>query len=73
MGDGLDHIGLFGTGYHEMLASLDRQKIWNDRRLVGGGKIAQVFVYDPNGVLVELGYDVESEGIDVSTLETVPA
>ena len=73
MGEGLDHIGLFGTGYHDMLARLERLSIKHDKRLVGGGKIAQVFLYDPNGVLVELGYDVESEGIDIRTFEKVPA
>ena len=73
MGDGLDHIGLFGTGYHEMVSRLEGTSIWHDKRLVGGGKIAQVFLYDPNGVLVELGYDVESEGIDIAAFEKVPA
>ena len=73
MGDGLDHIGLSGTGYHDMLARLRRLSVAHDKRLVGGGRIAQVFLHDPNGVLVELGYDVESEGIDTAAFEKVPA
>ena len=73
MGDGLDHVGLWGSGYHEMMASLEAKNVSYDRRVVGGGKIAQLFLYDPNGVLVELGYDVEKEGIDINTIVAVPA
>ncbi len=66
MGDGLDHIGLAASGYREMRRALERRGVAHDKRLVGGGKIVQIFLHDPNGVLVELGYDVDAEGIDVA-------
>ena len=69
MGDGLDHTGLFATGYHDMVRHLDSLSIEFENRLAGGDKIAQIFLYDPNGVLIELGYEVETEGIDTESFE----
>ena len=69
MGDGLDHIGLDAEGFDAMLGHLRRNGIRYNKRLVGGGTIAQIFFYDPNGVLVELAYDVVTEGIDPATFE----
>ena len=76
MGDGLDHIGLDADGFDDMLDHLRRNGIKYNKRLVGGGTIAQIFFYDPNGVLIELAYDVTKEGIDgdsfVEEMEAVP-
>lgn len=73
MGDGLDHVGLAASGYRDMLERLDRFGVAYDTRLVGGGRIAQIFIHDPNGVLVELAYDVAAEGIDAAAFDMVPA
>ena len=69
MGDGLDHIGLDAEGFDDMLDHLRRTGTRYNKRLVGGGTIAQIFFHDPNGVLVELAYDVAGEGIDPETFE----
>ena len=71
MGNGLDHIGLFAAGLDDMQATLARKSVEYRTNLVSGGKILQVFFYDPNGVLVELGYDAPAEGVTEDNFEAV--
>ncbi len=71
MGNGLDHIGLFAAGLDDMQATLARKSVEYRTNLVSGGKILQVFLYDPNGVLVELGYDAPAEGVTEDNFEAV--
>ena len=71
MGNGLDHIGLFASGVDDMKATIARHGLEYRTNLVSGGKILQVFLYDPNGVLVELGYDAPSEGVTEDNYEAV--
>ncbi len=73
MGNGLDHIGLFAAGLDDMQATLARKSVEYRTNLVSGGKILQVFFYDPNGVLVELGYDAPAESVTEENFEAVPA
>ena len=73
MGNGLDHIGLFASGADDMKALLAKRGIKYHTNLVSGGQILQVFLYDPNGVLVELGYDAPAEGVTPENYEAVPA
>jgi catechol 2,3-dioxygenase-like lactoylglutathione lyase family enzyme len=71
MGNGLDHIGLMATGADEMKAILARRGIKYYTNLVGGGQILQIFFEDPNGVLVEIGYDAKAEGVTAENYEPV--
>ena len=69
MGNGLDHIGLFASGLGDMKTTLAKRGIGYRTALVSGGQILQVFLYDPNGVLVELGYDAPAEGVSEENFE----
>ncbi len=69
MGNGLDHIGLFAAGLDDMKSTLAKRGIGYRTALVSGGQILQVFLYDPNGVLVELGYDAPAEGVTEENFE----
>ncbi len=71
MGNGLDHIGLMASGYEDMRAALARYGIGYYTNLVPGGQILQVFFHDPNGVLVEIGYDAPAEGVTEDNYEAV--
>lgn len=69
MGNGLDHIGLFAAGVDDMKATLAKRGIKYHTNLVSGGNILQVFISDPNGVIVELGYDAPAEGVTAENYE----
>ena len=69
MGNGLDHIGLFAAGADDMKALLAKRGIKYHTNLVSGGQILQVFLSDPNGVIVELGYDAPAEGVTEENYE----
>ncbi len=73
MGNGLDHVGLFATGVEDMKATLARHGIEYRTNLVSGGRILQVFYFDPNGVLIELGYDAPAEGVTEKNYEPATA
>ena len=69
MGTGLDHFAMWGEGLDDQLATLDRRRIPYRARLAAGGIVVQVFFEDPNGVVIELGFDPEAEGIDKTRFE----
>lgn len=69
MGNGLDHIGLFAADLGGMKATLAKRGIKYHTNLVSGGNILQVFISDPNGVIVELGYDAPAEGVTAENYE----
>jgi catechol 2,3-dioxygenase-like lactoylglutathione lyase family enzyme len=73
MGSGLDHVGLFASGADDMKATLARRGIKYHSSLVGGGEILQFFFHDPNGALIELGYDAKAEGVTQENYEPVTA
>lgn len=73
MGDGFDHIGLFAEGLDDVLANIEKHGVTYDKRLAAGGKIVQVFFNDPNGVIVEIGFDAAKEGVTQENFEAVPA
>lgn len=64
MGDGLDHIGLFADDLDGFEKTLQKHGVDYRSRLAAGDRLVQVFLYDPNGVLVEVAFEVASEGID---------
>jgi catechol 2,3-dioxygenase-like lactoylglutathione lyase family enzyme len=52
----LDHIAFSCTGLAGMRARLTERKIEYKERIVPRDKQTQLFLYDPNGVAVELNY-----------------
>jgi len=73
MGSGLDHFAMWGSGLADQLATLERHGIAYEKRLAGGGRAVQVFFKDPNGVVVELGFDPATEGVTADDVEDAPA
>ncbi len=60
----LDHIAFRATGLRAMLEHLKREKIAFTQRRANGQALFQLFLYDPNGVKIELNYAAEeTEGI----------
>jgi catechol 2,3-dioxygenase-like lactoylglutathione lyase family enzyme len=61
----LDHIAFRATGLRKMLEHLKRERIAFAQRRANGQALFQLFLYDPNGVKIELNYAAqEAEGIE---------
>ena len=69
MGHGLDHFALWASGLDDQLAVLERHGIEYDRRIQHGVGMIQVFFHDPNGVVIELGFDPVAEGVEKEAAE----
>jgi catechol 2,3-dioxygenase-like lactoylglutathione lyase family enzyme len=52
----VDHVAFFATGLAEMLARLQAQKLELRERTVPLLRLHQVFLDDPNGIVVELNF-----------------
>lgn len=52
----LDHIAFAATGWPEMRARLQRWRIAYQERTVPSLNLHQVFLQDPNGIVLELNY-----------------
>jgi catechol 2,3-dioxygenase-like lactoylglutathione lyase family enzyme len=52
----VDHVAFFATGLPEMLARLQAQNIALRQRTVPELRLHQIFLDDPNGVVVELNF-----------------
>jgi len=60
----IDHIAFRATGLRAMLEHLKREKIAFSQRRANGQALFQLFLYDPNGIKIELNYAAEeAEGI----------
>jgi catechol 2,3-dioxygenase-like lactoylglutathione lyase family enzyme len=60
----LDHIAFRATGLRRMLEHLRREKVPFSQRRANGQALFQLFLYDPNGIKIELNYAAqEAEGI----------
>jgi catechol 2,3-dioxygenase-like lactoylglutathione lyase family enzyme len=60
----LDHIAFRATGLRAMLEHLKKEKIGCTQRRANGQALFQLFLYDPNGIKIELNYAAEeAEGI----------
>jgi catechol 2,3-dioxygenase-like lactoylglutathione lyase family enzyme len=53
----LDHVAFHATGLTDMIARLTDQGISFNQRQVDSQGLYQLFLFDPNGVKVELNYD----------------
>ena len=65
-GNRLDHVAFFGRDLDGTLKLLKRERVRYDLhpgRLYLGGKMAQVFVKDPNGINVEMGFFPETDAM----------
>ena len=60
-GGAVDHVSLSAQGIAEQQARLAKLGLPFRVTRVPQSTLAQVFVYDPNGVLIELTYDMSAE------------
>lgn len=60
----LDHIAFRATGLRTMLEHLKKEGVPFSQRRANGQALFQLFLYDPNGIKIELNYAAhETEGI----------
>jgi catechol 2,3-dioxygenase-like lactoylglutathione lyase family enzyme len=60
----LDHIAFRATGLRAMLEHLRGERVPFTQRRANGQALFQLFLYDPNGIKIELNYEAsEAEGI----------
>ena len=65
----LDHIAFRATGLKPMMAHLRSQGIAFNERRANGQALYQLFLYDPNGIKIELNYDAaEAEGVKAEVM-----
>lgn len=57
----IDHIALSASGFDEMRALLEEKKLDWRQMNIPSFDLWQLFVHDPNGVLVELNFDATKE------------
>ena len=59
----IDHVGFRTTGLHEMIEHLTKNKIEFSERQVNDQGLYQLFLFDPNGVKIELNFaNAEAKG-----------
>jgi catechol 2,3-dioxygenase-like lactoylglutathione lyase family enzyme len=52
----LDHLAFRGVDPDEMMARLDRMNIRYEHNVAVGGRLRQLFLQDPDGLIIELNY-----------------
>ena len=57
----MDHIAFFATGLEEKIALLKELKLPYRERTVPAIELHQIFLDDPNGVVIELNYPAEEK------------
>lgn len=57
----IDHIAFVSKGFESMKQHLASTGYAFEDRIVPGGRLWQIFVRDPNGLLIELNYDAAAE------------
>ena len=63
----IDHIGFRCTGLKDTMAHLERENVSFQTRQVDDQGLFQLFLFDPNGVKVELNFaNEEAEGVKPS-------
>jgi catechol 2,3-dioxygenase-like lactoylglutathione lyase family enzyme len=56
------HVAFASRGFDDMQHRLKAKDMKFEARQVPGGELWQIFVDDPNGVLIELNYEAAKEG-----------
>ena len=64
------HVAFVSQGFAGMKQRLQSKGMTFNSRQVPGGDLWQIFVNDPNGVMIELNYEAAREEADVAPLET---
>jgi catechol 2,3-dioxygenase-like lactoylglutathione lyase family enzyme len=57
------HVAFVSRGFNAMKERLSGMSVPFDTREVPGGALWQIFITDPNGVMVELNYDTKAEAL----------
>ena len=55
------HVAFISRGFADMQQRLEAKGFKYDSRQVPGGDLWQIFVDDPNGVMIELNYEAAKE------------
>ena len=63
------HVAFISTGFAGMQQRLASKGMKFDSRQVPGGDLWQIFVNDPNGVMIELNYEAAKEGAGSAPVE----
>lgn len=61
-GNGLDHISFWCSDLKAVTARLDEAGVPYEDRRASDAPLVQLFLKDPNGVIVELTFDARAEG-----------
>ncbi|GLH76140.1 glyoxalase [Bradyrhizobium sp. SSBR45G] len=64
------HVAFVSRGFAGMKARLAAKGMPFDARQVPGGELWQIFVRDPNGVMIELNYEAAKEQAGDAPVET---
>lgn len=57
----IHHIAFVSSGFAAMKQRLADKGVWYETSEVPGGALWQIFVRDPNGIVIELNYDTAAE------------
>jgi catechol 2,3-dioxygenase-like lactoylglutathione lyase family enzyme len=63
------HVAFISKGFDRMTTRLKSKGMEFDARQVPGGELWQIFVNDPNGVMIELNYEAAKEGAGAAPVE----
>lgn len=63
------HVAFVSRGFAGMKERLQQKGMRFDSRQVPGGDLWQIFVHDPNGVMIELNYEAAQEQGDLAPIE----
>jgi catechol 2,3-dioxygenase-like lactoylglutathione lyase family enzyme len=63
------HVAFASRGFDAMKARLAQKGMAFEARQVPGGELWQIFVNDPNGVMIELNYEAAKEQTDAAPTE----
>ena len=69
-GGAVHHLALYCKGYHAMIGKLNRLELSWHAAVHQGARAWQIFVYDPNGIMLELSFDPV---VEACPLPQVPA
>ena len=70
----IDHIAFRATGLEGMMAHLRSRGIEFIERRAGNQALHQLFLYDPNGIKIELNFDAdEAQGLEPEVIAANPA
>ncbi len=64
------HVAFVSRGFDAMRQRLSAKGMQFDARQVPGGELWQIFVNDPNGVMIELNYEAAKEAAHSAPVET---